>query len=104
MDSVGEPRRTLLLGIATLGTVSLQACSPDGDAKPSAAATLVNHDKIAKAMADLNAAVDGLNQAISGFDDDNWRDVVPTVRQAATDVDSAVTTLRYLMSGAAPDQ
>jgi hypothetical protein len=102
--TTGEaPRRALLLGIATLGAMTLPACSPPEDAKPSAVATFANHDKIVQAMDELAGAVDKLDQAIGGFDDDNWRDVVPSVREAAGSVESALANLKDLMAGKAPD-
>ena len=102
--ALDEPRRSILLGIATLGATALSACTPKEEAKPDAVSTLVNHDKVVNAMDELVSAVDELNQAIGAFDDDNWREVVPMVRDAASGVDSALSTLKDLMAGNTPDQ
>jgi ABC-type transporter Mla subunit MlaD len=104
MIAVEEDRRTLLFGIVTLGAMTLPACSPQDEAKPSATATLLNHDKIVQAVDSLSGAVDDLNASLGGFDDENWQDVVPKVKEAASNVDSALADLKNLMAGTTPDQ
>ncbi len=94
-----EPRRRLILALGTLGAVALASCSREQDDKPSAAATLANHEKIVGALNDLSSAVDGLEQAVGGFDGEDWRDVVPEVKSAASSVSDALATLKGLMAG-----
>jgi hypothetical protein len=100
MVEASEPRRALLIALGVIGAGAVAACSREADDdKPSAAATLANHDKIVEALGDLSAAVDGLEQSVNGFDDENWRDVVPEVKTAAASVLEAFDDLKGLMAG-----
>jgi outer membrane murein-binding lipoprotein Lpp len=89
------------LALVTAGGFGLSACSNDAgsEATPSAVATLANHDEVVKAVGALSAAVDDLNSAVAGFDGEDWKDVVPGVKAAASDVDDALEKLRQIMSG-----
>lgn len=95
-----EPRRALLIVLGAIGAGVVTACSRQADDdKPSAVATLANHDKIVEALGDMSAAVESLEQSIGGFDDDNWRDVVPEVKTAVASVSEALAALKGLMAG-----
>jgi hypothetical protein len=99
MIESNQPRRKLLLGLGTLGAAALASCSQRGADRPSAVATLANHDKIVEAIGDLSTAVESLEQSVSGFEDENWRDVVPEVESATASVSGALDTLKGLMAG-----
>jgi hypothetical protein len=84
-------RRGCLLGLgaATL----LRGC--DTEQQPSGTASLLNNSGIQEAMKRLADAIDGLGSQIGQFDSgDSWREVVPEVRSAASDVESAFSALR----------
>ena len=66
----------------------------DTEQKPSATATLLNNRDVQDAMKRLASAISGLQGAVSSFDDENWKDVVPEVESASQDVDSAFQGLR----------
>jgi hypothetical protein len=79
--------------------VVLASCSGSaGEDEPSRSATLANHDKIVAALGNLSSAVDSLSEAISSFDDENWREVVPKVREESGSVESALSELKGLMT------
>jgi hypothetical protein len=99
MIEASQARRRLLLALGSIGAAALASCSNGQDDEPSAAATLANHDKIVDALNELSSAVDSLEQSIGGFDDDNWREVVPEVKTAASNVSDALATLKDLMAG-----
>jgi len=45
-------------------------------------------------MKSLDSAIGNLEGDVSSFDDENWREVVPNVETAATDVREAFDNLR----------
>jgi hypothetical protein len=67
----------------------------DTEQKPSGTATLLNNSGVQEAMKRLADAIGGLGSRIGQFDSgDSWREVVPEVRSAASDVESAFSALR----------
>lgn len=93
-----EPRRRALFAIATLGA-ALVACSKDD---PAAVVPGGKHDDVVAAIAALDAAVADLQTAVDRFDDDNWREAVPDVKSAATDVSNTADTLKGLLANDPP--
>jgi hypothetical protein len=75
---------SLLLGMA--------GC--DEEPKPSPTATLLDNDKVHEAMKNLVDAVDARESDVGDFDSENWREVVPNVKTAASEVSDAVDELR----------
>jgi len=88
-------RRTWLGGATASATLLLASCG--SEPKPSRTATLTNNDAVHAAVGALVRSVDNLNGAVGGFDNENWRDVVPNVRSAAADVASAVQRLQQAL-------
>ena len=67
-----------------VGAVLPSACSQES--KPKATATILNNENVHRAMLALLGAVGNLEGAIDGFSNTNWREVVPEVESAASDV------------------
>ena len=65
--------------------------------KPSSTATLLNNEAVHNAVKVLIDAVDELGSDIGQFDTEDWKDVVPEVRTAATNVESALASLRQAL-------
>jgi hypothetical protein len=79
--------------VAGLASVAcLLGC--DNDQKPSATATLLASGEVQDALKALRSAIDDLDSAIGGFDGDDWKEVVPEVRSAADDVQSAFSKVQ----------
>jgi len=79
--------------IAAISSVALMV-GCDTEQKPSATATLLNNSEVQTAMQRLASAISGLQGAVSGFDDEDWKEVVPEVQSASEDVGSAFQGLR----------
>ena len=99
MTSPSEPRRRLLVALGGLSAATaLVACAKKDD--PAAVVPGgKKHDKVATALDSAVAAVGALTDAIDRFDNDNWRDVVPDVKQAAANVSSALDDLKTALAG-----
>lgn len=69
----------------------------DTDQKPSATATLLNNSNVQNALKLLDSAIDGLENSVADFDSENWREVVPDVENAATDVRDTFDQLRQAL-------
>ena len=85
-------RRELLIALTSVPLISLISCNTEP--KPSATATLFNGRDVHEAMKGLLAAVGDLQNDVGGFDTENWRDVVPSVKAASAEVGNAVAKLR----------
>jgi hypothetical protein len=72
--------------------IGMVACN--SEPRPDATATLVNNEEVHRAFLALESAASELDGSIAQFDSENWRDVVPQVRGAAGDVESASAQLR----------
>jgi hypothetical protein len=77
---------------ALSSTALLFGC--DNEQKPSHTATLLNNSGVQEALKSVEDAISGLESNVDGFDNENWRDVVPEVKSAADDVRSAFEHLR----------
>jgi hypothetical protein len=66
----------------------------DTEQKPSHTATLLSNGEVQDAMKAVDSAIDGLEGDVGRFDDENWRDIVPDVQAAASDVRDAFAKLR----------
>ncbi len=71
--------------IAALSSATL-VLGCDTEQKPAPAATLLNNGEVQDAMKRLASAISGLEGAVSSFDDENWREVVPEVQSASENV------------------
>lgn len=96
MKDSTRSRRALVLAVATSGLAALAACSRDDG--PNVQATADNFEKVKSKVGDLETAVDSLMQSVGRFDDDNWREVVPDVQSAASEVESVLADLKQVMT------
>lgn len=83
-------RRSFALSLPALGL--LAGC--DSEQQPSSTATLLSNGDVQSAMKTLARELDDLESRVGGFDDGNWREVVPEVRASAENVRSAFDVLR----------
>jgi hypothetical protein len=74
------------------GPAVLAGC--DSDPKPSATASLTNNDAIHKAMKNLVDTFQNLDGDIGDFATDDWKDVVPQVRDGAVEVGDAIQQMK----------
>lgn len=88
-------RRTALF--AALGAATLVLTGCENERKPSSTATLLNNQEVHEAVKAIIGAVDELESNVDNFDAENWRDVVPEVKAAASNVAGAVGTLRQAL-------
>ncbi len=86
----GMNRRHFTLLLPTVGL--LAGC--DIDQEPSHSATLLNNEGVQEALKALEDAIDTLEGDVGRFEGENWRDVVPDVEAAATDIRDAFDRLR----------
>lgn len=83
--------------VLALGAVAaLTAC--DNEQRPSSTATLLNNDAIQAAMKSLSSAIGTLEDTVGDFGSDDWKEVVPQVEDASTDVRDAFDRLRQALS------
>ena len=66
----------------------------DTDHKPDHAATLVNNSGIQNALQILSQAIATLEGDVGLFEDEDWKDVVPDVQAASSEVRDAYEKLR----------
>lgn len=66
----------------------------DTDQKPSSTSTLLNNNGVQQAMKSVEYAIGALEGDVGGFDDENWREVVPNVQAAAANVRDTFERLR----------
>jgi hypothetical protein len=81
-------------------TALLLGC--DTEQKPSHTATLLNNSGVQEALKSVEDAISSLESNVDGFDNENWRDVVPEVKSAADDVRSAFELLRHQLGASEP--
>lgn len=66
----------------------------DTDQKPSSTATLLSNKDVQEAMQSLSSAIGDLEGSVGSFASENWREVVPSVEAATSDVRNAFSKLR----------
>jgi hypothetical protein len=76
-----------------LPAVSLLA-GCDTDQKPDHAATLLNNSGVQDALKALSDAINGLESDVGRFEGENWKEVVPDVESASTEIRDAFDKLR----------
>ena len=87
-----DNRRSVLTALLAASLLTLSGC--ESESKPSAGATLVNREAIHKAVNALVEATDSLARSVGDFDTEDWKDVVPDVQTAASNVTAAVLELK----------
>lgn len=82
-----------MFALAVASSVAcLTAC--DNDQKPSTTATLLNSGDVQDALKGLSSAIDSLESEVGNFETEDWKEVVPEVNNAATEVRDAFDRLR----------
>jgi outer membrane murein-binding lipoprotein Lpp len=79
--------RRIFIGSAAISLISLAGCDSKG--RPAATATITNSEEIATGMTRLAAAISELDNSVGDFEDSNWKDVVPEVRNSSEMVRAA---------------
>jgi hypothetical protein len=95
-----DNRRAILIGLTGYAMIGLGGCQQEPT--PSSTATLLNNKEVNTAMQALTGAVDELESRMGEFDTDNWRDVVPEVRSASSEVANALAVLRKALAHVCP--
>ena len=62
--------------------------------QPASTATILNNGEVQDAMKPLDFAIGGLESNVGDFEDQNWREVVPEVQSAASNVRGTFDNLR----------
>jgi hypothetical protein len=88
----GMNRRDFALAALTSSAMMVAGC--DTDQKPSATATLLNNSGAQEALKAVEDAISGLEGNVDDFDDENWREVVASVKTSTDDVRDAFERLR----------
>ncbi len=87
-------RRKFSLALVS-SVVFVSGC--DNDQKPSRTATALNNGEVQRALQTLSSAIGTLENATAQFENEDWKDVVPEVQGAASDVQSAFSGLRQAL-------
>lgn len=82
-------RRVFSLALSSVCV--LTGCKSD---RPDAAATLLNNSGVRDAINSVDSAINDLESNVGDFDSENWREVVPNVESAASDVRDAFENLK----------
>jgi hypothetical protein len=82
----------MLIGLTNYAMIGLGGCQREPT--PSPTATLLNNKEVNTAMQTLTGAVEDLEGRIEEFETENWRDVVPEVKSASSEVANALAALR----------
>lgn len=92
-DRLGPPmKRRQFVAIAPLAAaVCLVGC--DDTPKPSSTASLTNSDQIKSAVDELDSLAGTLEEDAENFDGNNWREVVPDVKEHIESLRGAVDNL-----------
>ena len=85
-------RRLFTIASVSASIAAISGC--DSEPKPDHTATLLNNPAVHDAFRDLSESVEGLQNMVAEFDDENWREVVPRVKDATTGVENGLTELR----------
>ena len=85
-------RRQAVLALLGAGTLFIAGC--DSESKPDATATLLNNENVHQAMKGVVDALETLEGDVDEFSTTNWREVVPNVEGATTNLRDAVDALR----------
>ncbi len=62
--------------------------------RPAPSATLLNNTNVRDAISAVDSAIGGLESSVGDFDSENWREVVPNVESAASNVRNAFDSLK----------
>ena len=86
--------------LASLPAALLSGCH--SETKPSRDATLFHNKAVRSAVANLQEAVNILDERLTGFDPDNWRDALSNVQTAAIRLRSDMDELKRALGYAEP--
>jgi hypothetical protein len=88
-----QTRRDVLGAVTYLAGLTLIA-SCDSEPKPASTATLFNKEEVHGAIQELDSQIGALEEDAEDFDSENWRDVVPRIKEGAESVRGALETLK----------
>jgi hypothetical protein len=83
--------------MAFSGAILVASVGCDKESRPAATASLTNNDEIHNAMQTLIDAASSLQSDVADFDTEDWKEVVPNVRTAASDIETAVLSLKIAL-------
>jgi hypothetical protein len=95
MSDVPTDRRALFAAVAA--ALATSACE-----RKTAATPEVDMELVGNAMGALGEAIDALQMSMGGFGKANWKDVVPQVSAAVTEVRNSYANLQQAL-GASSD-
>jgi hypothetical protein len=88
-----QTRRDVIDAIGCLaGLVLVVGCDPES--KPAATATLLNNEDVHRAVQGLDSQIGNLEADVEEFDNGDWRDVVPRVKEGADSIRGALDDLK----------
>jgi len=62
----------------------------DSEPEPASTATLFDKEEVHQAIQELDSQIGALEEAAEAFDSENWRNVVPRVKEGAESVRAAL--------------
>jgi outer membrane murein-binding lipoprotein Lpp len=66
----------------------------DSEPKPASTATLFNKEEVHQAIQELDSQIGALEEDAEAFASENWRDVVPRIKEHAESVRGALDNLK----------
>jgi outer membrane murein-binding lipoprotein Lpp len=88
-----QTRRDVLAAVTFLTGLALVA-GCDSVPKPASTATLFNKEEVHTAIGELDSQIGSLEEDADAFDSENWRDVVPRIKEGAESVRGALDNLK----------
>lgn len=85
-------RRQFARVVLASSTLTVIGC--DTDQKPATTATLFNNSGVQEALKTIEDAISSLESNVENFDVENWREVVPEVKNSTDEVRDAFERLR----------
>jgi hypothetical protein len=66
----------------------------DSESKPATTATLLNNEDVHRAIQGLDSQIGNLEADVEEFDNGDWRDIVPRVKEGAESIRGALDDLK----------
>lgn len=88
-----QTRREVLAAAICMTSLALVA-GCDSEPKPASTATLFNKEEVHQAVQELDSQIGALEEDAEDFDSENWRDVVPRIKEGAESVRGALDNLK----------
>jgi outer membrane murein-binding lipoprotein Lpp len=88
-----QTRREVLAAAICMTSLALVA-GCDSEPKPASTATLFNKEEVHGAIQELDSQIGALEEDVEAFDSENWRDLVPRIKEGAESVRGALDNLK----------